>query len=244
MRLNEVFIGLEGEGVYTGVPTVFVRTQGCNIRCSTCDSKDTWTADLGHDDSWLSSHIYESSHSYESSVDSLTSYINGSGVSRVSFTGGNPCLYLPEILETLDRVNSTGRPKQFNLEHPGRFFLPQDANVERFNDVCFDIKAPSTGAQSTEDDLKQLWAIYKNVLSPRLQLKLVFSDLDDLKFYIEILNKYCFQCPVYFSPMITQVLGDNIMNSGAILKAMDYIVARDSSKIRMGIQIHKFLGLK
>lgn len=39
MRVSEVFYSLSGEGIHAGIPTIFVRLQGCGLRCSYCDTK-------------------------------------------------------------------------------------------------------------------------------------------------------------------------------------------------------------
>jgi 7-carboxy-7-deazaguanine synthase len=38
MRVSEIFYSIQGEGELTGVPTVFIRTSGCNLRCRWCDT--------------------------------------------------------------------------------------------------------------------------------------------------------------------------------------------------------------
>lgn len=40
--INEIFQTLQGEGVFTGVPAIFVRLQRCPVGCSWCDTKHTW----------------------------------------------------------------------------------------------------------------------------------------------------------------------------------------------------------
>lgn len=44
-KINEVFETIQGEGVFTGVPAIFVRLQVCPVGCSWCDTKQTWTAE-------------------------------------------------------------------------------------------------------------------------------------------------------------------------------------------------------
>ncbi len=38
MRISEIFYSVQGEGTLTGVPSVFIRTSGCNLRCTWCDT--------------------------------------------------------------------------------------------------------------------------------------------------------------------------------------------------------------
>ena len=47
IRVNESFVSIQGEGFWTGTPCYFIRLQGCDVRCSFCDSKDTWNLSGG-----------------------------------------------------------------------------------------------------------------------------------------------------------------------------------------------------
>ena len=44
LRLVEIFSSFQGEGLYVGQPTIFVRFGGCDLRCGWCDSPETWMA--------------------------------------------------------------------------------------------------------------------------------------------------------------------------------------------------------
>jgi 7-carboxy-7-deazaguanine synthase len=39
IKINEIFFSIQGESSYTGIPTVFVRTSGCPLRCTYCDTQ-------------------------------------------------------------------------------------------------------------------------------------------------------------------------------------------------------------
>ena len=39
MKISEIFLSFQGEGVYSGIPAVFVRVGGCNLSCKWCDTE-------------------------------------------------------------------------------------------------------------------------------------------------------------------------------------------------------------
>ncbi|MDR1678893.1 MAG: 7-carboxy-7-deazaguanine synthase QueE [Prevotellaceae bacterium] len=76
--LTETFMSVQGEGNCAGIRALFVRFQGCNLRCSWCDSKYTW----GKDESLQALTAGE-----------VKSIISNSSAHNVILTGGEPTLY-------------------------------------------------------------------------------------------------------------------------------------------------------
>lgn len=74
--IAELFTSLQGEGVLAGVPSFFIRTSGCNLRCSWCDTPYT---------SWRP-------EGQRRTVDELCAAARAAGVRHVVITGGEPLL--------------------------------------------------------------------------------------------------------------------------------------------------------
>lgn len=108
-KINEMFETIQGEGVFTGVPAVFVRLQICNVGCAWCDTKQTWTAEpeqqrsfgdiilkQGDDPTWS-----------EVSADDIVVMYNQQGFNakHIVITGGEPCEYdLTELCKAFEAI--------------------------------------------------------------------------------------------------------------------------------------------
>ncbi len=91
MKISEIFYSLQGEGSLVGVPSVFVRTSGCNLRCVWCDTPYTsWTPE-GED--WPLGRILETVDSFRAS--------------HVVVTGGEPMI-APQIGELTNQLRERG----------------------------------------------------------------------------------------------------------------------------------------
>ena len=123
MRIAEIFYSVQGEGTLVGVPSVFVRTSGCNLRCAWCDTPYT---------SWQP-------EGEERSLQSIIDEVDHFGATHVVVTGGEPMI-APEIgeltrllpghltIETAGTVDADVRcdlmsisPKLANSTPEGRF---------------------------------------------------------------------------------------------------------------------------
>ena len=91
MKVSEVFYSVQGEGILLGVPSVFVRTTGCNLRCTWCDTPYT---------SW-------NPEGEERSVESILDQVAGYGARHVVVTGGEPML-APEIAPLTEGLRRLG----------------------------------------------------------------------------------------------------------------------------------------
>ncbi len=97
LKINEMFETIQGEGAHTGIPSIFVRLQGCPVGCPWCDTKHTWTLDdafLTTADSVLNKSE-ESEAFFSIDDDALQRLFSQQGyvAKHVVLTGGEPCMY-------------------------------------------------------------------------------------------------------------------------------------------------------
>ena len=172
MKVCEAFRSLQGEGKKIGVPTYFIRTVGCNLRCSWCDTQYAMS-ELGED----------------LSVDEIMDIVKDE--SDVCLTGGEPMLQ-KDTLELLGRLSEAG--KTVVLETNGSISVkdvPDSDNII----ISMDIKCPCSEMHEKMDfDNIAL-------LKEKDQLKFVISDGLDLEYAIEVLEKYSPKCEVIFTPV-------------------------------------------
>lgn len=105
MKIAELFYSLQGEGSLIGVPSVFIRTSGCNLRCSWCDTPYT---------SWQPEGA-------ELSLDRLLDEVKSHPARHVVVTGGEPMI-APEIIPLTERLNRLGL--HITIETAGTVFQP------------------------------------------------------------------------------------------------------------------------
>lgn len=100
MLISEIFHSLQGEGELTGVPSVFIRTAGCNLRCSWCDTKySSWTPE-----------------GVETSLEEIMQKVQSYPAQHVVLTGGEPMI-AKGIHALADRLRRAG--KHITIETAG-----------------------------------------------------------------------------------------------------------------------------
>lgn len=115
MKVSEIFESIQGEGRYAGTPTLFIRTSGCNLKCGWCDT---------------SYH----KNGKDFTVKQVANNIKKSKKRVVVWTGGEPCLQMNEILETIALTNNLSH----HLETNGT--IVENHFFVAFDYVCFSPK--------------------------------------------------------------------------------------------------------
>src|SRR4051794_24150241 len=105
MRIAEIFYSVQGEGMLTGVPSVFIRTGVCNLRCTWCDTPyASWNPD-----------------GRERSLDDVIGESLAYGARHAVVTGGEPMIE-PEVISLTERLRAAGQ--HITIETAGTVFKP------------------------------------------------------------------------------------------------------------------------
>jgi len=176
MKICEIFHSLQGEGLDTGLPMVFVRSVGCNLRCSWCDTKYAY----GGGSEW--------------SLDRLEKRISSYKCPRVCLTGGEPLLQpdAPELI-TLLLGKGYSVSVETNGSFPVRNIIALDKNGRLR--ISLDIKCPSS-KMDEKMDVGNL-----AVLRQTDQVKFVLRDMKDYEHARAVIKAHPTKAAVVFQPV-------------------------------------------
>ena len=218
LRINEIFLSIQGESTRAGCPCVFVRLAGCHLRCCYCDTEYAFTEGDWH------------------AVDDVVEKVCSHQVPLVQITGGEPLLHeavhpLTTALCDLD--------KEVLIETSGACDISRcDARAIRI----LDIKTPGSG----EAD-RNLWSNVDH-LTQRDEVKFVITDRADYDWAYSIIAKYRIheRCgAVLMSPVFEQSPGEEIAGcAGLDPQALAQWMLDDplpGGSARLQMQLHKFI---
>jgi len=218
MQVTEIYRSIQGESSYVGLPCVFVRLTGCNLRCSWCDSEYTFTGGRKM-----------SLENVEAEVRRLAP----SGL--VEITGGEPLLQEREVVPLMERLLALGYTVLLETsgERPLGKVPPQASKI-------VDVKCPHSGEFGTfrDDNLA--------ALSTRDEVKFVLSDRDDYEFARDFTRRHELSSrvrSVIFSPAFRKDASGVRDASHCLLdpqQLAEWMLA-DGLDVRLGLQIHKFI---
>lgn len=163
LRIAETFASVQGEGKLTGVPSFFIRTSGCNLRCTWCDTPYA---------SW-------NPEGPRRSIPDLLAEVDRSGLRHVVLTGGEPMLFAP-ITPLAQGLHARGI--HITIETAGTLFrdLPCDL-------LSLSPKLSSSTPRNDPRDPDQTWSArheQRRINIPALQALLDRYPVRQLKFVI------------------------------------------------------------
>ena len=159
--VHEIYASVQGESTWAGVPCVFVRTTGCHLRCTYCD-----TAHAFHE-------------GQELSLDDVVARVDGYGIPLVEVTGGEPLLQ-KSTGALLTRLVDAGRTVL--VETSGAVSLDGFDRRARF---IVDVKTPRSG-----ESKRNVWKNVAALLPGHDELKFVLVDADDYAFAVKTLHEH------------------------------------------------------
>jgi 7-carboxy-7-deazaguanine synthase len=219
MQITEIYKSLQGESTHAGLPCMFVRLTGCNLRCSWCDSEYTFQGGRKM-----------SSDEVMKEVQRLSP--NGG---LVEITGGEPMLQERELIPMMRQFLNAGY--QVLLETSGeRPLHTVPAQVIKIVDV----KCPNSGEADTFH-LENLQS-----LTPHDEVKFVLTGRPDYEFARDFTLRHGLAervAAVLFSPAFRKDATGTRDSSHCLLDPRELAewMIEDDVPARLGLQLHKFI---
>ena len=223
MFITEIFKSIQGEGTRAGLPCIFVRLTGCNLRCTWCDTTYAFHGGKKMNVDEVLARVDELSGRRE---DANAAHAT---VPLVELTGGEPLLQ-EEIYPLADKLLAAGYTVL--IETSGERFvgrLPKEVIK------IVDVKCPDSGEADTFE-MKNLEAI-----SAKDEVKFVLSTRRDYEFARDFTLRH--QLPqrvraVLFSPVFEDPEGKW---QGLLPQSLVEWILADGLQVRLGLQLHKFV---
>jgi len=184
LKVNEIYHSIQGESTYSGLPCVFIRLTGCNLRCTYCDTE------------------YAFFDGNERSVDEIIDEIRKYNCKLVEITGGEP-LIQDNSIELMKKLCDNDFTVM--LETAGNMSIK---NVDERVKIIMDLKCPSSGMMD-----KNLYENTEH-LKKEDEIKFVIGNREDYDWSKNTLSKYNLnnKCTVHFSAVFNKLDPQSLVN--------------------------------
>lgn len=225
MFITEIFKSIQGESSYAGLPCIFVRLTGCNLRCTWCDTAYAFHGGTKQ----IVEEVIARVEEFSRARNGANTNAAGERVRLVELTGGEPLLQ-PETPELARRLLAAGYTVL--IETSGErdvSALPREAIK------ILDVKCPDSG----EGDTFRLANL--DALEMKDEIKFVIASRRDYEFAREFMREHKLTERVHeilFSPVFADPEGKWPETDRRALA--EWILA-DNLPVRLGLQLHKFI---
>jgi len=237
--VNEIYLSLQGESTFAGLPCIFVRLTACNLRCSYCDSAYAFTEGKRQTLEEIRSEIDRLSASFSKPETRNPKPETTSKLPLVELTGGEPLLQ-KNALPLMKQLCDDGFTVL--LETSGAHDIsPVDARVRRI----MDLKCPSSGEVE-----RNRWENIPHLKNTD-EIKFVIGTVEDYEWAKQQIAKYKLDsiCPLLFSwvhPLAPEQQDKSLKKVPAgqtpisRLQLVENIIA-DALPVRFQAQLHKII---
>ena len=218
MFLIEIYKSVQGESSFAGLPCIFVRLAGCNLRCSWCDSEYTFSG------------------GYKLTEDQVVVEIEKlAPVKLIEFTGGEPMLQAKELLPLMERLLRDSYTLM--IETSGERPL---ADVPKAVHKIVDVKCPGSG-EGGSFNLANL-----DALTERDEVKFVLTGRADYEFARDFIGMHSLAQKagsVLLSPAFSKTPSPERTAENCLLNPRQLVewMLEDGLNARLSLQIHKFI---
>jgi 7-carboxy-7-deazaguanine synthase len=218
LYLIEIYKSIQGESSFAGVPCIFVRLAGCNLRCAWCDSEYTFTG------------------GYKLSEDEVVAEIEKlAPVKLVEFTGGEPLLQEKELVPLMERL--LGQGYELMIETSGERPLER---VPQAVHKIVDVKCPGSG-EGGSFRMANL-----ECLTERDELKFVILNRGDYEFARDFIREHGLERragQVLLSPAFSKRPSGERSTENCVMDPRELVewMLADGVPARLSLQIHKYV---
>jgi 7-carboxy-7-deazaguanine synthase len=221
MHIIEIYKSLQGESSFAGLPCVFVRLAGCNLRCSWCDSEYTFSGGHKMSEAEILAEVERLSPSPAGGL--------------VEITGGEPMLQERELVPLMRRLLALGY--ELLLETSGERAL--EAVPHEVHKIV-DVKCPASGEHL------RFRAENLAALTARDELKFVLASREDYEYARDFIRAHALEAgpaAILLSPAFRKDAQGARTADNCLLdpcELAEWMLA-DNLRARLGLQIHKFI---
>jgi len=219
-KINEIFETLQGEGSFTGQPSIFIRLQGCPVGCSWCDTKHTWYVSPEHEverKTIISKKSENDTWGIFTIVQLKELFISeGYQAKHIVITGGEPCMY--DLSPLCNDFEAIGYSCQ--VETSGTFEI-------QVSDKCWVTVSPKVNMKGGYKVLNSA-LIRANEIKHPVATEQHIEDLKGLLSEHKIVNK-----KIYIQPISQKKRATDLAIKSCI-----------ENNWRLSVQVHKYIGIE
>jgi 7-carboxy-7-deazaguanine synthase len=191
--ISEIFVSIQGEGKKQGTLSLFIRFQGCNLRCKWCDTKYCSFPEY-----------YNDSSSLEEALEKVKGLIKNKKIKNIVFTGGEPLLFQNEIIFLINKIKELYKKEElkvnleFEIETNGTIELKKEfIPLLNKSNIFFNISPKPRHSQIKGFEnkvfpklIEQLMKLEEEIGKELFIVKFIVNSEKDKKFIFETIKKF------------------------------------------------------